>query len=121
MIEEFDGEQEIEQVIQDFIDRGLIEIFGVDSITGEFTYKLTEKCKKEYPELFEEHNSFINQLAFGLWEKGYIEMKFADDGTPMAMLKPLNYKDDIFPNISQEERHFIENMQYLESKKGDII
>lgn len=114
-------EEEMDKVIADFIERGLIEIHGVDSVTGDITYRLTEKCKEEYPELFQEHFSFVNELAFGLWQEGYIEMKFDDDGTPMVMLKDLDYLNDVYPNISQEERNFIDNMIYMDKYKGDIL
>lgn len=114
-------EEDMDRIISDFIERGLIEIHGVDSVTGDITYRLTEKCKKEYPELFQEHFSFVNQLAFDLWEKGYIEMKFDYDGSPMVMLKDLDYINDVFPKINAEERNFIDNMIYMDQNKGDIL
>jgi DNA-binding PadR family transcriptional regulator len=120
MIEEFD-ENEIDDAIQDLIERGFVEIYGVESETGEITYRITEKCKKEYPELFEEHFSFINTVAFELWKNEYIEMKFDEDGSPMVMLKDLDYYKDVFPKISKEEIIFIENMINLEKNKDDII
>lgn len=120
MTQEFD-ENEIDKVIANFLERGLIEIHGVESLTGEITYRITEKCKEEYPELFEEHFSFVNEMAFILWQKGYIEMKFDDDGLPMVMLKDLDYVNDVYPNLSREERYFIENMIYMDQNKGDII
>jgi len=113
MMEEFE-EREIDRVISDFVERGLIEIHGVDPLTGDITYRITERCKEEYPELFKEHSSFINQMAFDLWEKGYIEIKFDQDGSPMAMLKDLDYEKDVFPKIGVEERYFIQNMMYMD-------
>lgn len=102
-------EEDIDRIISDFIERGLIEVHGVDS-TGEITYKMTEKCKEEYPELFEEHFSFVNQMAFDLWQNGYIEMKFDENDGPMVMLKDIDYEKDVFPNVGPEERYFLENM-----------
>ena len=92
------------------LEHGLIEIYGVDPITEEITYTMTAKCQEVMPELFQEHMNHINQIAFDLWEKGYIEMNFDEDGTPMVMLKPLNYEKDIFPLISYDEVNFIQNM-----------
>jgi hypothetical protein len=118
---EFFEEDGIDKVIEDLLDRGLIEIFGIESETGDFTYRITQKCKEEYPELFQEHFSFVNELAFDLWKRGYIEMKFDYDGNPMVMLKDLDYKKDVFPKLVPEEIMFIENMIYFEENKDDII
>lgn len=122
MTEEFEEFDDLyyDELISKFIETGIIKIHGFDSITEEFTYILTPKAKELYPELFNEHFSFVNQMAFTLWEKGYIEMKFDDNG-PLVMLKELDYEIDVFPHLSTEERFFIENMIYLESSKGDII
>jgi DNA-binding PadR family transcriptional regulator len=120
MIDEFD-ERDIDILMNELLEKGLIEIYGIESETEEFTYRITEKCKEEFPELFQEHFSFINSLAFKLWTSGYIEMQFDEDGSPMVMLKDLDYYNEIFPKVSQEERTFLENMIYFEANKGDII
>jgi len=120
MMEEF-NENDIDIVINELLEKGLIEVYGLESETGELTYRITEKCKEEFPELFEEHFSFINSLAFELWKSGHIEMKFDEDGSPMVMLKDLDYYNEVFPKVSQEERTFLENMIYFETHKDDII
>jgi hypothetical protein len=92
------------------LEHGLIEIYGVDPITEDITYTMTDKCREVMPELFEEHMKHINQIAFDLWEKGYIEMNFDEEGTPLVMLKPLDYEKDIFPLINYDEVNFLQNM-----------
>jgi hypothetical protein len=104
-------EESIDRIIAQFLEDGIIEIHGFDNISEQITYRLTAKAKQVLPELFEEHLAFVNQLAFDLWEKGYIEMKFELDGSPMVMLKDLNYEADVYPHINEEERFFIENMR----------
>jgi hypothetical protein len=118
--DEFINEEDVNNILAKFIEEGIVEVHGIDSYTGDFTYKLTPKAAKVFPELYEEHFAFVNELAFVLWEKGYIEMKFEDDG-PRVMLKDIDYQKEVFPLISQEERHFIENMLYLHENKDDII
>jgi hypothetical protein len=39
----------------------------------------------------------------------------------MVMLKDLDYYNEVFPKVSQEERTFLENMIYFETHKDDII
>jgi hypothetical protein len=102
--------EEVPGFMEFLLEHGLIEIYGVDPITEDITYTMTDKCREVMPELFEEHMKHINQIAFDLWEKGYIEMNFDEEGTPLVMLKPLDYEKDIFPIISYDEVNFLQNM-----------
>jgi hypothetical protein len=102
--------EEVPGFMEFLLEHGLIEIYGVDPITEEITYTMTDKCREVMPELFEEHMKHINQIAFDLWEKGYIEMNFDEEGTPLVMLKPLDYEKDIFPLINYDEVNFLQNM-----------
>jgi len=102
--------EEVPGFMEFLLEHGLIEIYGVDPITEDITYTMTDKCREVMPELFEEHMKHINQIAFDLWEKGYIEMNFDEEGTPLVMLKPLNYEKDIFPLINYDEVNFLQNM-----------
>ena len=102
--------EEVPGFMEFLLEHGLIEIYGVDPITEDITYTMTDKCREVMPELFEEHMKHINQIAFDLWEKGYIEMNFDEEGTPLVMLKPLDYEKDIFPIINYDEINFLQNM-----------
>jgi hypothetical protein len=102
--------EEVLGFMEFLLEHGLIEIYGVDPITEDITYTMTDKCREVMPELFEEHMKHINQIAFDLWEKGYIEMNFDEEGTPLVMLKPLDYEKDIFPLINYDEVNFLQNM-----------
>jgi len=111
----------IDELIAQLLEHGAIEIAGFDSVTEQVTYRITPKCAEIMPELFEEHFAFINELAFGLWNKGYIEMKFDENGRPAVMLKDLDYYNEVIPNINEDERFFIENMINESRKSGGII
>jgi hypothetical protein len=102
--------EEVPGFMEFLLEHGLIEIYGVDPITEDITYTMTDKCREVMPELFEEHMKHINQIAFDLWEKGYIEMNFDEEGTPLVMLKALDYEKDIFPIINYDEINFLQNM-----------
>ena len=102
--------EEVPGFMEFLLEHGLIEIYGVDPITEDITYTMTDKCREVMPELFEEHMKHINQIAFDLWEKGYIEMNFDEEGTPLVMLKPLDYEKDVFPFINYDEVNFLQNM-----------
>ena len=110
-----------DEFIAKLLEIGAIEIAGFDSKTEEITYRITPKCLELMPELFYEHFAFINEMAFALWNKGYIEMKFDDNGAPLVMLKEIDYYNDVFPYIDDEERFFIENMMNMDQERDGII
>lgn len=100
--------EEYNNIVQMLIDEGALELIGFDEKSNQFTYGLTPKCQELFPELWEEHFKAVNELAFGLWQKGIIEMQFASDGVPMVMLtkEAVELKD----SLPDEERFFIENL-----------
>lgn len=100
--------EEYNNIVQMLIDAGALELTGFDEKSNQFTYGLTPKCQELFPELWEEHFKVVNELAFGLWQKGIIEMQFASDGVPMVMLtkEAVELKD----SLPDEERFFIENL-----------
>lgn len=99
---------EYNYVIEKLIEMGALELIGFDQQSNQFTYGLTPKCEELFPELWEEHFKFVNEMAFDLWKKGIVEMQFDSDGTPMVMLtqKALNIKD----SLPDDERFFIQNL-----------
>ena len=118
------SEEEYGDLIRMLIDIGVLEVIGFDEKSNQFTYGLTPKCQELMPELFDEHFKMINELAFKLWNDGIIEMMFDKDGTPMVMLKNLEYAMNIKDSLPDEERFFLENLIYKHQndlKDGDII
>jgi hypothetical protein len=119
MIHEHDEDEERIKMFIDFmIELGALEIVGYDQKSDSFTYSITPKMKDLIPEFFEEHKKFINQIAFDLWNKGHVEIKFEEDG-PLVMLKEgVDYKA-LLDTLKDEERMFLENM--LNYDNGGII
>ncbi|MFZ9242576.1 MAG: hypothetical protein ACO295_05130 [Sediminibacterium sp.] len=108
--EEYEDSEEsrTDKVINFLLEKGAIELVGVDK-TGDFVYCLTPKCKEIFPELFEEHFSHVNEIAFQLWQKGLIEIRFEEEG-PLVMLKNVEETKKILDTVDPEERVFLENM-----------
>jgi O-phosphoseryl-tRNA(Cys) synthetase len=105
------SDEEFDKAIQQLVELGAIEVYGFDKKSGQFTYRLTEKCQEVFPELFEEHFAFINELAFSMWQKGYIEISFDGEGSPVPLLKKeIDYENDLIPILLDDERFFIENL-----------
>jgi predicted metalloprotease with PDZ domain len=108
--DEYLNDNDLSILIDKLIELGAIEIRGYDSITGQFTYNITPKCKELVPELFEEHFKFINEIAFKLWQKDHIDITFDIDGTPMIMSKGVKYTRSIMNTLPDDERFFLENL-----------
>ena len=53
-----------------------MEIMGYDSVSDQFTYKVTPKCKEIYPELYYAHYEAVGEMASQLWMKDVIDIVF---------------------------------------------
>ena len=104
-------EERVMAFINLMVEIGALEIAGYDKESDSFTYCITPKMKELIPEFFEEHMKFINQIAFNLWKKEYVEIVFEESG-PMVMLKEDVDYPSILDSLKEEERMFLENMIY---------
>jgi nitrate reductase NapAB chaperone NapD len=111
-------DDEIEDFMDFLLENNAIEVYGVESETGEFLYRMTPKMRELIPALYEEHFNFINQMAFELWQKGYVEMKFEEKGPLVMLIEGLDYKE-ILNKVTYAEKIFLENMIALYN--DDII
>lgn len=82
-----------ENLIDDLILEGALEIAGIDSKTGEFLYSVTPKMKDIMPDLYEEHLQTVNREIMALWEKGFVDMDFNEDN-PIVRLSPKAHNID---------------------------
>jgi hypothetical protein len=58
---------------------GAIELAGVDPVSGEFLYAMTEKMIDIMPEVYEEHLNEVNKQIMLLWEEGFITIDLFDE------------------------------------------
>lgn len=111
-------EERVKAFIDLMVEIGALEIVGYDNKSDSFTYSITPKMKELIPEFFEEHMKFVNQIAFDLWNQGYVEIMFEESG-PLVMLKEDIDYPSILDSLKEEERMFLENM--MNHYKDDII
>ena len=101
--------QELSEMIEHLIEIGAMEIMGYDSISDQFTYKVTSKCKEIYPELYYAHYEAVGEMASQLWMKDVIDIVFTE-GQTIVGVTPEQIKS-IKENIgtfSDDERFFLE-------------
>jgi len=65
-----------DDLINNLILQGALEVAGVDSETGEFLYAITSKMKDVMPDMYEDHLKTVNRDLLNLWEKGYVDIDF---------------------------------------------
>jgi len=119
MINEDDySEEEVSELITYLIEQGALEIHGYNKDVDSFTYRITPKMKEVMPEMFEEHFKFINELAFGLWNQGYIEIRFDEKGPVVLLIPGLDY-DEVISKVNEDEKIFLQNM--IDYYKDGII
>jgi len=65
-----------DDLINNLILQGALEVAGLDSETGEFLYAVTPKLQEVMPDMYEDHLKVVNKDLLNLWEKGYLDIDF---------------------------------------------
>jgi len=101
--------QELSEMIEHLIEIGAMEIMGYDSVSDQFTYKVTSKCKELYPELYYAHYESVGEMASQLWMKNVIDIVFTEGQTIVGVtpeqIKSIKENIDTF---TDDERFFLE-------------
>jgi hypothetical protein len=64
---------------------GAIEVVGIDPITNEFLYSMTEKMIEIMPDVYQEHMNEVNNQIMGLWQDGFLNVDLFDSN-PLVTL-----------------------------------
>ena len=117
---DFDDIEE-EEFFAYMLDNEYIVHVGYD-IDGDPTYKMTSKMIEYYPEVFEHHLAFTNNLIFDLWTKGLVEVTMLEDGTwnILPNSKTRNF-EDFASDLSKEEWALMDEINRMIDEKDDII
>ena len=65
-----------DDLINNLILQGALEVAGLDAETGEFLYAVTPKLQEVMPDMYEDHLKVVNKDLLNLWEKGYLDIDF---------------------------------------------
>ena len=93
---------EEDNLIDDLILAGGLEISGVDESSGELLFTITNKMKDLMPELYEEHMAYVNENIMNLWEKGFVNVDMMSDD-PIVTLTRKAYDIIEVSKLSKEE------------------
>lgn len=101
--------QELSEMIEYLIEIGAMEIMGYDSISDQFTYKVTSKCKELYPELYYAHYEAIGEMAQQLWMKDVLDIVFTEGQTIVAATpEQLKFIKENIDTFTEDEKFFLE-------------
>jgi hypothetical protein len=97
-------EEEVEDIIDFLIETGALELTSIDK-NGDPVYRITSICKDLFPDLYYEHMKNADDTAFALWQKGLLEISFAEDNTNYITMSAENYLRylDIADQLSEDE------------------
>jgi hypothetical protein len=112
------SEQEISEVIEYLMELGAMEIMGYDSISDNFTYRLTSKCKEIYPELYYSHYESVGDIAQKLWMKDVIDIVFTEGHTTVGVTQEqLDYIKENILSFDEDERLFLDTIINLHDQR----
>jgi hypothetical protein len=94
---------EEDNIIDNLVLSGGLEVSGVDADSGELLYSFTPKLKDINPELFKEHLNHVNQEIMRLWEKGYVNVDFMEDD-PVVTLSNKSFNDAEISKLTKAEQ-----------------
>jgi hypothetical protein len=97
-------EEEVDDMIDFLVASGALELTSIDK-NGDPVYRITSICRDLFPDLYYEHMKNADDTAFALWQKGLLEISFADDGTNYITMSAENYLKylDIADQLSEDE------------------
>jgi hypothetical protein len=105
------SEQELSEVIEYLIELGAMEIMGYDSISDQFTYKVTSKCKEIYPELYYAHYEAVGEIASSLWMQDVIDIVFTEGQTIVGVTpEQIDFIKETINTFTDDERFFLETL-----------
>jgi len=107
---------EEDNLIDDLILAGGLEISGIDERNGEFLYTITNKMKDLMPELYEEHMAHVNEEIMKLWEKGFVNVDMMSDD-PIVTITPKAYNIIEVSKLSKEEVWSLEEIKRVSGPK----
>jgi len=105
------SEQELSEVIEYLIELGAMEIMGYDSVSDQFTYKVTPKCKEIYPELYYAHYEAVGEIASSLWMQDVIDIVFTEGATIVGVTpEQIDFIKETINTFTDDERFFLETI-----------
>jgi hypothetical protein len=102
-----------EPTIEDLLLAGAIEVYGVDSDTGEFLYNFTNKMQDILPELYKEHINDVHNEVMYFWEHGAVEMTEMESDNPKIRLTERAFDESFVASLPEDKRDSLEQIKRI--------
>lgn len=100
------------ELIEELILKGALEVVGFDSDNKELLYSITEKMKEVMPEIYEDHMNFVNKGMLDLWEKGFININMFEEDPTVTLTEKASDKKEL-SKLTKEEYWSINELKRL--------
>lgn len=94
-----DSEDLIDQLILD----GMVEVSAIDSETGEMLYAFTDKARDQIPEMQRHAERIFDEMIMFFWENGFISMNVGDPN-PVVGILPKALDEEEVSKLSVDHR-----------------
>lgn len=91
-----------DEYIDNLILNGAIEVYGIDSETGEFLYNFTDKLKDVDPKAYKASIDYYESVVSNLWAKGFLSINM-EDPDPIVTLTEFALNDEKLQELDKEE------------------
>ena len=92
-----------DEIVEEMIRSGALELEGIDSESGEFLYKITEKMKDINRTLYNEHLNMIYADTMYFWERGFLDISDFSSLNPMISLTSKAFDPKAISELSLEK------------------
>jgi hypothetical protein len=98
-----------DEIINNLILSGVLEIAGIDMETGEALYNFTEKLVDINPELHNEMSTYLSTEAMALWQYGFISMDVTEKN-PLIKLLPKAFDDEEIKKLDKNHQYTLKEI-----------
>lgn len=100
-----------DEIINELIMSGALEIEGIDPETNEFLYRITEKMKHANKALYDEHINSIYSDTMYFWERGFVDVDDFTNVNPKISLTSKAFDIDAISKLPIEKAEIFARMK----------
>ena len=108
-----------DEYFDELILSGAIEVAGIDTESGQFTYSFTPQAKEIAPELYNKSQEIFQDIVKDLWVKGFLSMDIQNQN-PIVKMTDLIFNKLAISQLSIEEQTVLKSIMVAMKQQGDV-
>lgn len=105
----------MDQLLEELILDGCVEIAGIDPDTSDFLYTFTPKMLERLPEMYNRAMAFFDKEIQSLWELGFINMDVTEVN-PLVTITDKAFDEKELSKLSPELRRSLDIIMFYMKK-----